>query len=111
MAIIERIITVCLIIIIVSALILVALYQIYKFSIDGGFQNSFSGRILIAGVCFNSILIAIIFYLITEVALLRRLIDKIKNDLIEEEPQLTLKEKIFQTIRGRSTDKKKKKED
>ena len=110
MSMIERIITVSLVIVFASALLLIAFYQLYKFCIDGGFTNSFSGRLLIAGICFNVILIGIILYLIMEVALLRRLINRIQTDLIEEEPQLTLKERIFQTIRGRSSEKKNKKQ-
>lgn len=108
MAMIERILTVSLIIIFGSALLLIALYQLYKFALDGGFNNSFSGRLLIAGICFNIVLIGIIFYLILEISLLKRLLDRINQELIEEEPHLTLKDRILQTLRGRSCEKKKK---
>ena len=85
-----------------SILLMVALYHIYLFGYEGGFTNSISVRLLIAGSCFNIILFVIIGYLALQVRLLMRLAEKMNEKTIEREG---IKEKVFQTLRGRSSSK------
>ena len=87
-----------------TILFFIAMYHIYMFGNEGGFTNSISVRLLIAGTCFNTVVFAIVGYLVIQVRLLLRLIDKLQNGR-EEKPR-PLKEKILQSLRGRSTSTK-----
>lgn len=100
----ERMLISAFLILIFTVLFFVAMYHIYMFASEGGFTNSISVRLLIAGVCFNSIVLAICSYLIIQVRLLMRLIDKLQNG--EQEKPKRLNEKFRETLRGRSTSKR-----
>ena len=78
------------------------MYHVYMFGAEGGFTNSISVRLLIAGTCFNCIVFLIVAYLVVQVRLLIRLIDKLHIDEEKAKPR-PLKEKILQSLRGRST--------
>lgn len=100
----ERIVITSILILIFTCLLFIALYHLYMFGLEGGFQKSISFRLLIAGICFNSIFIAIIVYLVIQVKLLLRLVEKFNKG--EQERPRDLKEKVIQSLRGRSTSKK-----
>ena len=84
-----------------SILLMIAFYHIFLFANEGGFTNSISVRLLIAGSCFNIIFIGIIGYLVLQVRLLMRLIERMNDKIAEKEAGI--KEKVFQTLRGRSS--------
>jgi hypothetical protein len=104
----ERIIVSGFMIVFFTILFFIAMYHVYMFGAEGGFTNSISVRLLIAGTCFNCIVFLIVAYLVVQVRLLLRLIDKYQNG--EEKPR-PLKEKILQSLRGRSTSTKTKDRD
>ena len=100
----ERFLVTGFLIVFFTILFFIAMYHVYIFGAEGGFTNSISVRLLIAGTCFNCIVFLIVGYLVLQVRLLIRLIDKMQNG--EERPR-PLKEKILQSLRGRSTSTKK----
>lgn len=97
----ERIIVSSFLVLIFTILFFIAMYHVYMFGSEGGFTNSISVRLLIAGACFNSIVFSVVAYLVLQVRLLMRLIEKIQNG-VEERPR-PLKEKVIQSLRGRSS--------
>ena len=103
----ERMIISGYLIVFFTILFFIAMYHVYMFGAEGGFTNSISVRLLIAGTCFNCIVFLIVAYLVLQVRLMLRLIEKIQN--WEEKPR-PLKEKILQSLRGRSTSTKTKRD-
>lgn len=97
----ERIILSGFLVVLFTILFFIAMYHVYMFGAEGGFTNSISVRLLIAGTCFNTIVFAIVGYLILQVRLLLRLIEKLQNG--KEEKPRPMKEKVLQSLRGRST--------
>lgn len=97
----ERFVVSGFLIVVFTILFFIAMYHIFMFGSEGGFTNSISVRLLIAGTCFNTIVFGIVAYLVIQVRLLLRLIDKLQNG--KEERPRPFKEKIIQSLRGRST--------
>ena len=106
----ERMIVSGFLIVFFTILFFIAMYHVYMFGAEGGFTNSISVRLLIAGTCFNCIVFLIVAYLVVQVRLLLRLIDKYQNGEEKAKPR-PLKEKILQSLRGRSTSTKTKDRD
>lgn len=97
----ERFLVTGFLIIVFTILFFIAMYHVYMFGYEGGFTNSISVRLLIAGTCFNSIVFGIVAYLVVQIRLLLRLVDKLQNG--KDEKPRPLKEKVMQSLRGRSS--------
>ena len=97
----ERIILSGFLVVVFTILFFIAMYHVYMFGSEGGFTNSISVRLLIAGTCFNTIVFAIVGYLFLQIRLLLRLIEKLQNG--NQEKPRPLKEKVLQSLRGRSS--------
>lgn len=97
----ERILISGFLVLLFTILFFIAMYHIYMFGAEGGFTNSISVRLLIAGTCFNAIVIAIVGYLMLQIRLLVRLVDRVQNG--NNERPRPLKEKVLQSLRGRSS--------
>ena len=82
----ERFVVSGFLIVVFTILFFIAMYHIFMFGSEGGFTNSISVRLLIAGTCFNTIVFGIVAYLVVQVRLLLRLIDKLQNGK-EERPR------------------------
>lgn len=100
---IERIIVSAFLVLAMSILLMIGFYHIFLFGAEGGFTNSISVRLLIAGTCFNLILFGVISYLVIQVRLLMRLAEKLQEK--KEEKPVGMKEKVIQTLRGRTSSK------
>ena len=74
----ERFLVTGFLIVFFTILFFIAMYHVYMFGAEGGFTNSISVRLLIAGTCFNCIVFLIVTYLIVQVRLSEPFTFKVK---------------------------------